>query len=157
MELREASFHAPQRKSRYSRNWLLGCILPLVPLLAPTLLGVLASTKEGASADRQGAGQNEIRLGMSLISRRVRGRSASKLYRGGMAYLLPVNNVGGVNGRRVVITAYDDQCEPDLAIRNTLKLMDEDDVFALFGYVGTIADCRNRRIQFRDPTVVGEA
>src|SRR6516162_671008 len=54
-----------------------------------------------------------------------------------MAYLLPLNNAGGVNGRRVVIKAYDDRYEPDLAIRNTLKLMDEDDVFALFNYVGT--------------------
>jgi ABC-type branched-subunit amino acid transport system substrate-binding protein len=54
-----------------------------------------------------------------------------------MAYLLPLNNAGGVNGRRVVIKPYDDQYEPDLAVRNTLKLMDEDDVFALFSYVGT--------------------
>jgi ABC-type branched-subunit amino acid transport system substrate-binding protein len=54
-----------------------------------------------------------------------------------MAYLLPINNAGGVNGRRVEITAYDDQYEPDLAIRNTLRLMDKDDVFALFNYVGT--------------------
>jgi ABC-type branched-subunit amino acid transport system substrate-binding protein len=36
-----------------------------------------------------------------------------------------------------VIKPYDDQYEPDLAIRNTLKLMGEDDVFALFSYVGT--------------------
>jgi branched-chain amino acid transport system substrate-binding protein len=137
MEVREASFHAAQSKSRYSRNWLLGCIVTLVPLLAATLLGDPASTKEGASADRQGTGQNEIRLGMSAdFSASARALSI-ELYRGAMAYLLPVNNAGGVNGRRVVITAYDDQYEPDLAIRNTLKLMDEDDVFALFGYVGT--------------------
>jgi hypothetical protein len=54
-----------------------------------------------------------------------------------MAYLLPLNNAGGVAGGRIVIKAYDDQYEPDLAIGNTLKLMDEDDVFALFSYVGT--------------------
>ena len=60
-----------------------------------------------------------------------------ELYRGAMAYLLPINKAGGVNGRQVVITAYDDQYDPDLAIRNTLKLMDHDDIFALFGYVGT--------------------
>jgi ABC-type branched-subunit amino acid transport system substrate-binding protein len=60
-----------------------------------------------------------------------------ELYRGAMAYLLPLNNAGGVAARRVVIKAYDDQYEPDLAIRNTRKLMDGDDVFALFGYVGT--------------------
>lgn len=59
-----------------------------------------------------------------------------ELYRGAMAYLTAVNEAGGVNGRRVVITAYDDKYQPDLAIQNTLKLM-KDDVFALFSYVGT--------------------
>jgi hypothetical protein len=60
-----------------------------------------------------------------------------ELYRGAMAYLLPLNNAGGIKGSRVVIKAYDDRYEPGLAIRNTLKLMDDDDVFALFNYVGT--------------------
>jgi ABC-type branched-subunit amino acid transport system substrate-binding protein len=59
-----------------------------------------------------------------------------ELYRGAMAYLTQVNEAGGVHGRRVVITAYDDRYQPDLAIQNTLKLMKED-VFALFSYVGT--------------------
>ncbi len=87
--------------------------------------------------DQQGAGQSEIRLGMSAdFSASARALSI-ELYRGAMAYLLPLNNAGGVNGRRVVIKAYDDQYQPDLAIRNTLKLMTEDDVFALFTYVGT--------------------
>ncbi len=109
-------------------------------MLAAALLGDPASPKEetaGAGADRHGAGQSEIRLGMSAdFSASARALSI-ELYRGAMAFLLPVNNAGGVNGRRVVITAYDDQYEPDLAIRNTLKLMNEDDVFALFSYVGT--------------------
>jgi branched-chain amino acid transport system substrate-binding protein len=156
----KASFSAAQSKSRFSRNWVFGMllrlrarvggggdrrrtglrsgfILTLAPLLAAALLGDPAFTKQGASADRQEAGQNEIRLGMSAdFSASARALSI-ELYRGAMAYLLPVNNAGGVHGRRVVIAAYDDQYEPDLAIRNTLRLMDEDDVFALFGYVGT--------------------
>jgi hypothetical protein len=108
-------------------------------LLAAALLGDLASAKDKTStdADRQNASQSEIRLGMSAdFSASARALSI-ELYRGAMAYLLPFNNAGGANGRRVVIKAYDDQYEPDLAIHNTLKLMDEDDVFALFSYVGT--------------------
>jgi len=116
-------------------------MLTLTLLLAAALLIDFAPAKEAtagaAGADRQGAGQSEIRLGMSAdFSASARALSI-ELYRGAMAYLLPVNNAGGVNGRHVVITAYDDEYDPDLAIRNTLKLMDEDDVFALFGYVGT--------------------
>jgi branched-chain amino acid transport system substrate-binding protein len=115
-------------------------MLTLALLLAAALLGDPTSAKDktaGADTDRQDAGQREICLGMSAdFSASARALSI-ELYRGAMAYLLPLNNAGGVNGRRVVIKAYDDQYEPDLAIHNTLKLMDEDDVFALFSYVGT--------------------
>ena len=115
-------------------------MLTLILLLAAALLGEPASAKDktaGTDANQQNAGQSEIRLGMSAdFSASARALSI-ELYRGAMAYLLPLNNAGGVNGRQVVIKPYDDQYEPDLAIRNTLKLMGEDDVFALFSYVGT--------------------
>jgi ABC-type branched-subunit amino acid transport system substrate-binding protein len=118
----------------------------LRPLLALSLLGLVAFLGNPASAqqekvaasggDQPGAGQGEIRLGMSAdFSASARALSI-ELYRGAMAYLIPVNETGGVNGRRVVIAAYDDRYQPDLAVRNTLKLM-KDDVFALFCYVGT--------------------
>ena len=109
-------------------------MLTLALLLVAALLGDPASAKDKTAGN---ASQSEIRLGMSAdFSASARALSI-ELYRGAMAYLLPLNNAGGVNGRRVVIKPYDDQYEPDLAIRNTLKLMDEDDVFALFSYVGT--------------------
>ena len=115
-------------------------MLTLALLLAAALLGDPSSAQDqtaGTDADRGDASQSGIRLGMSAdFSASARALSI-ELYRGAMAYLLPLNNAGGVNGRRVVIKAYDDRYEPDLAIRNTLKLMDEDDVFALFSYVGT--------------------
>jgi branched-chain amino acid transport system substrate-binding protein len=109
-------------------------MLTLALLLAAALLGAPASAKDKTAGN---ASQSEIRLGMSAdFSASARALSI-ELYRGAMAYLLPLNNAGGVAGRRVVIKAYDDQYEPDLAIRNTQKLMGEDDVFALFSYVGT--------------------
>src|SRR5262249_11524109 len=115
-------------------------MLALALLLAGALVGDPALAKDktaGTDADRQDASQRVIRLGMSAdFSASARALSI-ELYRGAMAYLLPLNNAGGVNGRRVVIKGYDDQYEPALAIRNTLKLMAEDDVFALFSYVGT--------------------
>ena len=120
--------------------WLrLRRLLALALLLVAAFLGDPASAKDktATDVDRSDASQSEIRLGMSAdFSASARALSI-ELYRGAMAYLLPFNNAGGVNGKRVVIKAYDDRYEPDLAIRNTLKLMDEDDVFALFSYVGT--------------------
>src|SRR5215470_12294275 len=116
-------------------------IFALALLLLAAHLSGPAWAQEAAgsanSADGQGGQPGEIRLGMSADFSASAQALSIELYRGAMAYLLPTNNAGGVNGRRVVITAYDDQYDPDLAIRNTLKLMDEDDVFALFNYVGT--------------------
>lgn len=118
----------------------------LRPILALGILGFVALFGNPALAQQEaaappaggqpGAGQNEIHLGMSAdFSASARALSI-ELYRGAMAYLTAVNERGGVNGRQVVITPYDDKYQPDLAIQNTLKLMKED-VFALFSYVGT--------------------
>ncbi len=134
------SLREGRRQRAHQSGLRSSCVFALVLLLAAALLGNLALAKEktagAADAHRQGADQSEIRLGMSAdFSGSTRGLSI-ELYRGAMAYLLGISNAGGVNGRRVVIRAYDDGYDPDLAIRNTLKLMEEDDVFALFGYVG---------------------
>src|SRR5262249_54191617 len=57
--------------------------------------------------------------------------------RGSMAYFDEVNGTGGVYGRRIMLKAYDDSYQPDPAVKNTLRLMLEDQVFLLFNYVGT--------------------
>lgn len=162
VKLRKASIRAAQvkRRARVAAGWRFGTYaceweyvaqqaqtwlrlrrtLTLTLLLAAALLGEPSlaqdKTTTGSTVDRRDVSQS-IRLGMSAdFSASARALSI-ELYRGAMAYLLPLNNAGGVNGKRVVINAYDDRYEPDLAIRNTLKLMDEDNVFALFSYVGT--------------------
>jgi branched-chain amino acid transport system substrate-binding protein len=48
-----------------------------------------------------------------------------------------VNAAGGVHGRRLVLTTRDDGYEPDRCVDNTAKLVEEDKVFILGGYVGT--------------------
>jgi len=47
------------------------------------------------------------------------------------------NEDGGVKGRRLELVAYDDGYEPDAAIKNTRRLIEEDRVFSLIGEVGT--------------------
>ncbi len=120
--------------------------LSLRPILALSLLALIAlfgnpvlaqqGTSATPAASQTGVSRKEIRLGMSAdFSASARGLSI-ELYRGAMAYLIQRNQAGGVNGRNISITAYDDKYQPDLAIENTLRLM-KDDVFALFSYVGT--------------------
>ena len=47
------------------------------------------------------------------------------------------NERGGVHGRRLELVSRDDSYEPEAAIANTTKLIEEDQVFALIGEVGT--------------------
>ncbi len=42
-----------------------------------------------------------------------------------------------MRGRKIVLKTHDDGYQPDPSVANTLTLMLEDQVFALFGYVGT--------------------
>lgn len=119
---------------------LAAALIALCLLLRPSPGGLAAATQDKAAspgAGREGGNLSEIQLGMSADFTASARALGIELYRGAMACLLPVNAAGGVNGRRIVIKTYDDQYDPDRAIRNTLKLMDQDNVFALFGYVGT--------------------
>jgi ABC-type branched-subunit amino acid transport system substrate-binding protein len=68
------------------------------------------------------------------------GPSASlgiELYRGASTYFNYINDNGGINGNKIFIKAYDDGYNPVPAIENTIKLIEKDNVFLLFNYVGT--------------------
>lgn len=60
-----------------------------------------------------------------------------ELYRGMRAYFDEVNQAGGINGRPVLIKAYDDGYNPEPAIENTIRLVEQDNVLLLTNYVGT--------------------
>lgn len=47
------------------------------------------------------------------------------------------NQKGGVNGRKLQLISYNDGYEPEKAIANTTRLINDDKVFALIGQVGT--------------------
>ena len=83
------------------------------------------------------AQQDEIILGVSAAFSGPSRGLGTELYRGAMAYFNHVNDNGGVNGRRIVLKLYDDGYQPDPCVANTIKLMQDESVFLLFGYVGT--------------------
>jgi ABC-type branched-subunit amino acid transport system substrate-binding protein len=56
---------------------------------------------------------------------------------GVLAAFNEANAAGGVSGRKLELVSYDDSYEPEKAIANTKRLIDEDEVFALVGEVGT--------------------
>ena len=59
-------------------------------------------------------------------------------YKAGIALAFDkVNKTGGMNGRTLELVSHDDAYEPKKTAENTAKLIDEDKVFALIGYVAT--------------------
>ena len=114
-------------------------------VLAPwgRLLGATASHLLQADIDPAETGPGgpqyagEIVLGVSAAFSGPSRGLGTELYRGASAYFSRVNENGGINGRRIALKMYDDGYQPDPCVENTMKLMLEDQVFLLFGYVGT--------------------
>jgi len=79
----------------------------------------------------------DIVIGMSAAFSGPSKGLGIELYRGSTAYLEHVNRTGGIHGQKIIIKAYDDGYNPIPAIRNTIKLIEQDNAFLLFNYVGT--------------------
>lgn len=60
-----------------------------------------------------------------------------ELYRGAKAYIQSVNKSGGISGHPIIVKVYDDGYNPIPAVKNTISLIQKDNVFLLFNYVGT--------------------
>lgn len=53
------------------------------------------------------------------------------------AYYAMVNAKGGINGRKINFLSYDDSYSPPKTVEQTRKLVEQDEVFATFGSLGT--------------------
>jgi len=95
----------------------------------------LALAQESLASE--GVSDSQIVLGTSAAFSGPSRGLGIELYRGAQAYFAHINGQGGVRGREVVLKLYDDGYQPVPSVQNTMKLLLEDKVFALFGYVGT--------------------
>ena len=112
-----------------------------LPLLGPaTAFGQTRADSSPSSTltgTHEGISDSKILLGTSAaFSGSSRGLGI-ELYRGAQAYFTHVNQQGGVHGRQIALKLYDDGYQPVPSVQNTMKLLLEHHVFALFGYVGT--------------------
>jgi branched-chain amino acid transport system substrate-binding protein len=101
-------------------------------LLSALIFGALS-----AHADTPGVSKSEILLGQSAAFTGTSAGLGSALWRGAQAYFDKVNSQGGVHGRQIHVLSLDDKYDGDLTLPNTINLITEKKVFALFGYVGT--------------------
>ncbi|WP_341908048.1 ABC transporter substrate-binding protein [Polaromonas sp. YR568] len=79
---------------------------------------------------------NKIILGQSAAFTGPAAQLGIQFYQGAKVYFDQVNAQGGIGKRQIEIRQLDDGYEPDRCAENTRKLL-ADDVFALFGYIGT--------------------
>lgn len=78
-----------------------------------------------------------IRLGMVNVQTGPAAALGQGMLDGASAVFADVNARGGVHGRAIELKVADDGYEPDRAIDETLAMIEEEEVFSLFGYVGT--------------------
>ena len=103
---------------------------------AATLVFASLATCAPAQAET-GVSEQKILLGQSAAFTGAAAQLGLQLHAGAKAYFDTVNDQGGIFGRRIEIIQADDKYEADLAAANTRRLIESDNVFALFGYVGT--------------------
>jgi len=106
-----------------------------IALLAAALL--LPAGAVRADEDTPGVGDGVILFGQSAALTGPAAALGEDMRRGILAAFDEVNRAGGVDGRRLELISYDDRYEPETAIENTQRLIEEDRVFALIGPVGT--------------------
>jgi branched-chain amino acid transport system substrate-binding protein len=81
--------------------------------------------------------ERRIVLGQSAAFSGPAAQLGIQMNRGAKLYFDSVNAAGGVNGAQIELRTMDDMYEPDKCKANTDALINKEDVFALFGYVGT--------------------
>ncbi|MBC3870402.1 ABC transporter substrate-binding protein [Undibacterium oligocarboniphilum] len=102
------------------------------------LLALAVACLPAASAlAESGVTEHKIILGQSAAFSGPAAQLGIQLHAGAKAYFDYINLTGGVFGRKIELLRRDDKYEAEIAAVNTKAFIENDDVFALFAYVGT--------------------
>jgi branched-chain amino acid transport system substrate-binding protein len=110
------------------------------------IVGAIAVTSAGARpVATPGVSATEIHLGSSVP---LSGEAAiaGNVARGIEAYFKYVNDKGGVFGRKITFTYLDDGYDPGRAVNNTIRLIQQEQVFAVFSSLGTSNNLAVRKL-----------
>ncbi len=114
---------------------------PATPTVAaPPATGSPAPTPAAppdVSGERSGVFGDRVVFGQSAAFSGPAEGLGTDMRHGIAAAFLEANRAGGVNGRLIELRSLDDSYEPEAAIANTVRLIEEERVFALIGAVGT--------------------
>ncbi len=121
-------------------------------LLAAVGAGLLLAATGSARAADPGIGDGTITLGMSAPFTGPNGAYGKEMKEGALAYFAQLNAAGGINGKRVQLVALDDGYETERTAANTLKLINDEKVFALMAFYGSSSTTEAMKI-FSDARV----
>jgi branched-chain amino acid transport system substrate-binding protein len=91
----------------------------------------------GARADEIGVSSDSILFGQAAALEGPSSALGQGMRQGILAAFAEINAKGGVHGRKLNLVSRDDGYDPDRSVAQTIKLIEEDRVFALIGAVGT--------------------
>ncbi len=111
--------------------------LPTRVVVGGLLLGFAVGAALAQSQARPGVTAERVLFGQSAAFNGPAAALGRGMRLGIQAAFSEVNGVGGVHGRRLDLLSLDDGYEPEAAIENTRLLIEQEEVFALIGGVGT--------------------
>jgi len=106
---------------------------------AATLAAVMLAANSAVAAEKKydpGATDTEIKLGQT-VPHSGPGSLYGVLGRVGEAYFQMLNEKGGINGRKIKFFTLDDSYSAPKAVEATRRLVEQEEVLALFGSLGT--------------------
>jgi len=106
---------------------------------AATFAAVMLAANSAVAAEKKydpGASDTEIKLGQT-VPHSGPGSLYGVLGRVGEAYFQMLNEKGGINGRKIKFFTLDDSYSAPKAVEATRRLVEQEEVLALFGSLGT--------------------
>jgi branched-chain amino acid transport system substrate-binding protein len=110
--------------------------------VAGVAAAVMIASASGASAQKKydvGASDTEIKIG-NLGPYSGPNSIASSIPKTMAAYFKKINAEGGINGRKINFISYDDAFSPPKSVEQVRKLVEGDEVLAVFGTMGTASN-----------------
>jgi ABC-type branched-subunit amino acid transport system substrate-binding protein len=109
---------------------------PPAPISRRRFNALLAGTAVLGAPSLRAQSSSRLVLGQSAAFTGPAAQLGIQFHAGAKLYFDQLNAKGGLGGTAIEIRQLDDGYEPDRCAQNTRKLL-ADDVFALFGYIGT--------------------
>ena len=114
-------------------------LLSTRPIWATVIAASLSAATAASAADKKydfGASDTEIKLGQT-VPHSGPGSLYGVVGRVGEAYFQMLNEKGGINGRKIKFFTMDDSYSAPKAVEATRRLVEQEEVLALFGSLGT--------------------